>query len=156
MSSAIRIVEDPVSNPAVIALLDEHLADMRRNSPPGCVFALEPAALRAPGITFWTAWRGDDLLGCAALRELDAANGEIKAMRTASKHLGTGVATTLLRHAIAVAGERGYEALWLETGSGPAFSPAHALYERHGFRYCGPFASYEDGEFSRFMRRRLP
>ncbi len=155
MSSAIRIVEDPVSHPAVIALLDEHLADMRRNSPPGCVFALEPVALRAPDITFWTAWQEDELLGCAALRELDAANGELKAMRTASKHLGKGVATTLLGHAIAIAGARGYEALWLETGSGPAFSPAHALYERHGFRYCGPFANYEDGDFSRFMHREL-
>lgn len=155
MSSAIRIVEDPASHPAVIALLDEHLAEMRRHSPPGCVFALEPAALRAPGITFWTAWRGDELLGCAALRELDAANGELKAMRTASRHLGQGVATMLLSHAIAVGGQRGYEALWLETGSGAAFLPALALYERHGFRYCGPFADYEAGEFSRFMRREL-
>jgi len=155
MSPAIRIVEDPVSHPAVIALLDEHLADMRRHSPPGCVFALAPDALRGPGITFWTAWSADELLGCAALRELDASNGELKAMRTASKHLGKGVATTLLRHAIAVAGERGYEALWLETGSGPVFTAAHALYERHDFRFCGPFADYEAGEFSRFMHRRL-
>ena len=45
----------------------------------------------------------------------------------------------------------GLKHLWLETGSTPAFDPAIRLYEKAGFRYCGPFASYKDDPFSRFM-----
>jgi putative acetyltransferase len=35
------------------------------------VHALNLDALRAPEITFWTAWDGRTLLGCGALKELD-------------------------------------------------------------------------------------
>ncbi|MEX1167822.1 MAG: hypothetical protein WEK74_13325, partial [Hydrogenophaga sp.] len=41
----------------VIALLEEHLAGMRAESPPECVFALDLDGLRRPEITFLTAWR---------------------------------------------------------------------------------------------------
>ena len=76
-------------------------------------------------------------------------------MRTAPAHLGKGVATFLLDHIIDVAKERGYERLSLETGSGAAFEPAHALYLKNGFEFCGPFADYGRDPFSRFMTRQL-
>ena len=72
-------------------------------------------------------------------------------MRTASDHLGRGVAMTLLSHIIETARRRGYRKLSLETGSGKAFEPALALYRKFGFEYCGPFADYQDDPFSRFM-----
>jgi putative acetyltransferase len=95
------------------------------------------------------------LLGCGALKELDAAHGEIKSMRTATEHLRKGVAAALLDHIIAVARERGYTRLSLETGSEDGFEAALRFYERHGFEYCEPFADYELDPFSRFMTLRL-
>lgn len=137
--------------PDVQELLSQHLAGMREHSPPGSVHALELDELLAENITFWTVRDARALLGCGALKELDATHGEIKSMRTAEQHLGKGVATTLLHHIIAVAKERRYSRLSLETGSGPAFEPAHSLYLKNGFEFCGPFADYQADPFSRFM-----
>jgi putative acetyltransferase len=150
-STDLRIVQDDLTGPEIAALLREHLAGMHTHSPPESVHALDLAALRSPDITFWTAWEGTALAGCGALKQLDPRHGEIKSMRTASSHLRRGVASMLLAHVIRVARERDYTRLSLETGSGPAFDAAHALYTRFGFRYCGPFADYRDDPFSRFM-----
>ena len=115
---------------------------MRRHSPPESVHALPIDGLRKPEITFWTVWENDELLGFGALKELDSQHGEIKSMRTASRHLRTGVAQTLLCYIIDEARRRGYRRLSLETGSMEAFEPARQLYARGGFTFCGPFAEY--------------
>ena len=145
------IKTDNLTHPAVLALLDAHLEHMHATSPPESVHALNTDELRAPGITFWSAWEGDDVLGCAALKELDPGHGEIKSMRTASAHLGKGVASRLLQHRVGVAQARGYRRLSLETGTGEAFEAAHQLYLKFGFEECGPFADYTLDPFSRFM-----
>lgn len=150
-----RIIEDDLCGREIAALLTEHLAAMVRNSPPQCVHALDLSALRAPDITFWTAWNESSLLGCGALKELDPTHGEIKSMRTADAFLGQGVGSAMLSHLIDQAASRSYLRLSLETGSGPAFAPALALYEKFGFEYCGPFANYRNDPFTRFMTMEL-
>ncbi|MDH5622579.1 MAG: GNAT family N-acetyltransferase [Gammaproteobacteria bacterium] len=145
------IVEDDLSGPEIQALLREHVQGMFETSPPDSVYTLSIEALRVPAITMWSAWEGPALIGCGALKELDAGSGEIKSMRTASAHLGRGVATAILKRIVDVATERGYRRLYLETGSAPAFGPAHALYRKAGFVDCGPFADYRDDPFCRFM-----
>ncbi len=149
------IREDDLRGPEVAALLEEHLAEMRRHSPPGSVHALDLDALRVPAITFWTVWSGDAIAGCGALRELDPAHGELKSMRTAQAFLRRGVAALLVEHMLAVARQRGYRRLSLETGSGAPFAPAHALYARHGFVRCPPFAEYVLDAFSVCMTREI-
>lgn len=149
------IIEDDLSGKKVADLLREHLDGMAQHSPPESIHALDLAALKQPGITFWTAWEADELLGCAALKELSEQHGEIKSMRTAARHLGRGVASALLLHIIEESNRRSYVRLSLETGSGPAFDPAHSLYRKFGFHYCGPFGDYREDPFSRFMTREL-
>lgn len=151
-----QIIEGGLNDPEVIVLLQEHLRFMRANSPPDGVYALDLEGLAGPKITFWTAREDRRLLACGALQELTPVHGEIKSMRTAPAQLGRGVASALLRFIIAEAEQRGYERLSLETGSGPAFEPAQALYRKFGFTDCGPFADYPDNSFSRFMTLRLP
>ena len=150
-----KITEGGLSDPGVLALLGEHLRGMADHSPPESIHALDIDALMAPDITFWTMRDGRELLGCIALKQLDDKHGEIKSMRTASAHLRKGVAAVLLEHLIAEARRRSYERLSLETGSGAGFEAAHALYRKFGFEYCGPFASYRDDPFSRFMTTTL-
>ena len=150
-----NIIIDDLTHPAVLALLEEHLADMHAFSPPESVHALDHNELRMSNVTFWTAWDGDELLGCGALKELDATHGEIKSMRTSRRQLRRGVGAAILEHIIAVARERGYERLSLETGSGGPFEAALRFYEKHGFYYCEPFADYILDPFSRFMTRPL-
>jgi putative acetyltransferase len=127
------------------------MANMYELSPPEQVFALDLAKLRAPGITFWTVWDADTLLGCGALKELSPAHGEIKSMRTPALARGKGAGRAVLEHIISVARQRGYTRLSLETGTHPAFEPAHSLYRSKGFVPSGPFGSYNADPHSVFM-----
>ncbi|MBX3698355.1 MAG: GNAT family N-acetyltransferase [Dokdonella sp.] len=153
MPPEIRI--DDLSAPAVHALLRDHLQNMALHSPPESIHALDLEALRHPCITFWTAWDGQELLGCGALKELDATHAEIKSMRTATAHRRKGIAAAMLEHLLTVAGQRGYRRLSLETGSMAAFEPARAMYARFGFVPCGPFDGYVEDPYSVFMTKSL-
>ena len=156
---------------SVIALLQQHLDSMASVSPPESVHALDVEGLKAPEVTFWCLWSASKnessaasgesrrLMGCGALKEfvLECANGttavggEIKSMKTADDSLRRGVARKLLEHIIEQAHQRGYQALYLETGSTPEFDAAHQLYLRFGFVDCEPFGDYVLDPFSRFM-----
>jgi putative acetyltransferase len=163
-------IDREITHPQVIALLEEHLAGMRAESPPECVFALDLDGLRRPEITFLTAWRcapsdspaGDgELLAMGAIKELapttatEGGHGELKSMRTSARHLRQGAAQAILTELLALARQRGYSRVSLETGSTPAFEPALAMYRRFGFVQCGPFADYREGPFSRFLSTEL-
>jgi putative acetyltransferase len=142
---------DDLTGAEIIALLEEHLANMHVHSPPESVHALPIEKLRGPDITFWSVWDNEKLLGCGALKELDSGHGEIKSMRTVTRHLRKGVAQAVLNHIVAQAKQRGYRRLSLETGSMAAFEPARRLYERAGFSYCEPFGDYMEDPNSAFM-----
>lgn len=150
-----RIETDDLTRPQVLALIEEHLRNMYEITPPEHVFAFDAGKLRSPEVTFWTAWRDDTLLGCAALKALSATEGEVKSMRTPAAHRRTGAGRALLEHLMANAHTRGYRVLYLETGNHPAFAPARALYSSAGFEDCGPFADYCENGSSVFMRRVL-
>lgn len=136
-------------------LLQEHLSSMTLHSPPESIHALNFDGLRKPNVTFWSMWDNAELLGCGALKELDAQHGEIKSMRTATPYLRKGVAARMLEHIVAEARRRGYRRLSLETGSMEAFFPAHHLYRRFGFQECGPFGDYVLDPYSIFMTLEL-
>lgn len=146
-----HIERDDLRRPAIHALLDEHLAQMRATSPPESVHALDLDRLRAPSISFWSIWDGETLLGCGALKQLDAQHGEIKSMRTPQQQRRRGAGRAMLEHLIAEARTRGYRRLSLETGSQPAFAAARALYRSAGFVPCPPFADYTDDPNSVFL-----
>ena len=149
------ITKDDLTGEKTIKLIQIHLAGMAENSPPESIHALNVAKLKQPNITFYSAWEGDELLGCGALNELTATHGEIKSMRTAEKHVRKGVARAILQHLLNEAKTRGYTKVSLETGSRDAFQPARRLYETFGFTYCEPFDQYTDDPNSKFMTLNL-
>jgi putative acetyltransferase len=124
---------------------------MHASSPPGTVFALDLSGLQAPDVTVWTAWYGKAIAGIGALRQLDARWGEVKSMRTHPDFLRRGVGAAVLEHIIAMARARGLRRVSLETGSGPSFEAALALYRRRGFVDGEPFAQYTPSEFNQFL-----
>ena len=146
---------DDLRGPEIHALLEEHLQDMRRISPPESVHALDLDGLRRPEITFWTAWSNNELVGCGALKMLDATHGEIKSMRVSGTRRRTGAGRAMLHHILDEARRRGLARLSLETGSLPEFAPARQLYASLGFAPCGPFGSYVEDPYSVFMTRTL-
>lgn len=150
-----EIRRDDLSGREIRELLEEHLRSMRGISPPESVHALDLDGLRRPEISFWTAWSEDRLLGCGALKEIDARHGEIKSMRTVAAHRRSGVARAMLTHIVDEARRRKYARLSLETGAQPAFEPARRLYGSFGFGVCGPFEGYAADPNSVFMTRTL-
>jgi putative acetyltransferase len=145
---AVTIREDDLSGAAIQALVALHLGGMQAHSPADKVHALPLDALRAPGVAFYSAWVGDDLAGMGALKVLAPDHGELKSMRVAPAWLGRGVGKAILRHLLAEARARGLAGVSLETGRGPAFEPALALYRAHGFVPCAAFADYVLDDFS--------
>ncbi len=149
------IRQDDLEGDQVRSLLALHLAGMLAASPPEFSFALDLSGLKAPGVTVWTAWDGPAVVGVGALKELDDGSGEVKSMRTAPAHLRRGVAAALLEHIIGEARARGMRRLSLETGSGPEFEPALALYRKRGFVDGEPFADYRPSPFNQFLHLAL-
>lgn len=150
-----EIHPDDLTSEPTRRLLALHLAGMHANSPPGHVFALDLSGLMAPGITVWSVREGHDVVGIGALKELGGGAAEVKSMRTHPDHLRRGVAALLLDHIIGEAKARGLTRLSLETGSGPSFEPALALYRKRGFVGGEAFADYRLSAFNQFLHLAL-
>ena len=155
MAMALRIIEDDLSEPQIAALLRLHLDEMRQWSPPQSVHAMPIERLRAPDVTFYSAWNGTDLAGCGALKQISDRHGELKSMRAHPAYRGTGVGRAILDHLLAEARARGYSRVSLETGRPEPFLAARRLYEANGFSQCPPFADYVADDFSICMTRTL-
>jgi putative acetyltransferase len=151
----VKIATDDLSGPEIAAFLDEHVQQMRSTSPPESKHALDLDALRKPEITFWSVRDGDNLVGCGAIKKLDADHAELKSMRTTQTRKRSGIASLLLEHIITEAKRMGFTRLSLETGAAEFFLPARKLYEKFGFSYCEPFADYRPDPHSTFMTREL-
>lgn len=151
----IEVKIDDLNDGSVIALLQEHHSEMHKYSPPESIHALDMSGMKDPSITFWSAWSGNELAGCGALKELSSGHGEIKSMRTRSEFLRKGIAARILECILEEAQSRSYTRLSLETGTNEAFTPAVKLYQRFGFEECGPFGSYELDPYSHFFTKVL-
>jgi len=142
---------DDLSGRDIAAFLKDHIDDMISVSPPQSRHVLDLDGLRQAAITFWTMRVADQVIACGALKAISADHAEIKSMRTAQGHRGRGIASLMLRHIIGEAKARGYRRLSIETGSMEFFKPARALYAKHGFAVCPPFANYGEDPNSVFM-----
>jgi putative acetyltransferase len=151
----VEIKIDDLSGSEIAEFLEEHIKEMKSVSPPESKHALDLEGLRKPEIKFWTVWENSRLIGCGAMKELDANHAEIKSMRTAISFRGEGVASMLLQHILNEAKLRGYRRISLETGSMPFFEPARKLYVKYGFKNCAPFSTYREDPNSVFMTIKL-
>jgi putative acetyltransferase len=63
---------------------------MRSITPLESKHALDLDGLRKPEITFWSVMDGDTIVGCGAVKTLDASHAEVKSMRTRQRANGVG------------------------------------------------------------------
>jgi putative acetyltransferase len=148
-------IDDPRADD-VRALLARHLAFARGHSPPEDAHALDADGLADPDVTFFSLRRRDgELLAVGALKRLDARHAEVKSMHTVEAERGRGIGRAMVDHLVAVARERGFTRVSLETGAMEAFAPARSLYAGAGFEPCEPFGDYSPSRNSVFMTLRL-
>lgn len=146
-----EVREGGLDDPRVQRLLEMHAARARAETGRGSAHALDLSGLRRSGIEFWAVWEDEQPLGTAALKDLGAGEFEVKSMYTAEHCRRRGVGSAVLTHLIAVCRKRGARRLSLETGAWEYFRPAIALYRKHGFVDCLPFADYVSDPNSIFL-----
>lgn len=139
-------------HPQATALLRQSHALMQELFPPEDNYYLEIDDLVADNITFFTARKGDQIIGTAALAN-KGDYGEIKSMFVDEAARGTGAADALMRQLEDEARELKLPMLKLETGN--VLHAAHKLYARHGFTECGVFGDYVTANSSIFMEKSL-
>lgn len=152
MALSFNIRRDDLADGEVGRLLSEHRAEMHLYSPAESIHALDASGLNNSSIQFWSAWVEDELAACGALMELSDSSGEIKSMRTSPRFQRMGIAASILDTVLEEARARGYQRVYLETGTHAAFSPAVALYQKFGFTETEPFGGYTEDPNSRFMK----
>jgi putative acetyltransferase len=155
----IAIRPTPPDHPQVLALLaalDAYLASLYE---PEANHILGVEALKSPEVTFLAAWRGDEVVGCGAVRTMVAepetdgcAYGEIKRMFVLPQQRGQRIAARLIEALEAALRVKGIERALLETGSDQ--TEAVRLYARMGYLPRGPFGGYPDNGLSLFMEKR--
>lgn len=150
-----RVVEGGLDDAQVIAMLRFHFDTNIAVTPAGSAHVFDVSRLKAPDVSFWSAWNDETLMGTGALKRMDADNGEVKSMHTLTTSRRSGVGQAILLHIIDAARGMGLKTLWLETGSFDFFAPARALYAKHGFTECGPFVEYKPDANSTFMMREI-
>lgn len=146
-----RIERADFADPALATFLEAHHTDIAPTAPPESQHALDIRELQLPTVRMWAASDGGRLVGTVALASLDSGHEELKSMRTDPAVRGRGIASELVRHALADARGRGVTRVSLETGSQDFFLASRALYRKFGFVACEPFGTYEQDPNSVFM-----
>lgn len=151
MPNDLAITEDDLAGDDIRALVALHLSGMHAESPACKVHALPLDKLRQPGVTFYAARVDGEVAAMGAIKHLSDDHGELKSMRAAPQWRGKGVGEAMLLHLLGVARARGYARVSLETGRTEAFTPAVALYKKHGFVECEAFEDYVVDDFSQCL-----
>lgn len=99
-------------------------------------FATLPGAYAPPEGCLLLALEGDAVVGCAALRRVDALSAEMKRVYLRPAARGTGLGRRLVTAVLAEAHRLGYQRVCLDVL--PEFTAAQALYRSLGFVPAAP------------------
>lgn len=142
---------------AMLAALDRYLGELYA---PQDNYIVDVEALLSDEVTFLVAEQARRLVGCGAVRVMDAERttvdqpyGEIKRMMVLpalrGQRIGERLLSALERSLLA----RKVDRALLETGG--LQTAAVRLYERCGYRRRGPFGDYPENGLSWFFEKRL-
>lgn len=145
-------VESPLQDDvrALIAALNENLLAL---TPPEHCFHMTPEEMATPETTVFVARQNGKAIACGALRRHADRIAEVKRMYTIPEQQGQGIGGMILDEIIALARKEGFDRLVLETGD--RHPAAWRVYERAGFKRCGPVLDYPDTAWSVFYELKL-
>lgn len=103
--------------------------------------------------TVFVAREDGQAVGCGALKRHGDGIGEVKRMYTRPSHRGRRIGALIVEQIEALARQEELGQLVLETGD--RHPAAWTVYERAGFRRCGPILDYPDTQWSVFYEKKL-
>ena len=139
----LKSIEGNFDNPEVNELLTKHFVELRKASPEGSAHVLDIQGLKINSIKFWSLWKGEQLVGCGALKFLDKGHGEFKSIRVHDNFRKKGNGLKVIEHLIGEAKKLNIKRLSIETGAGKFFESARKLFKKCNFEPCEPFAHYK-------------
>lgn len=145
-------VESPLQD-EVRSLVAELNAVLLELTPPEHCHHLTVEQMAGPDTTVFVARDDGTAVGCGALKRHPDGIGEVKRMYTRPSHRGRKVGLDIVERIEAMARREGIERLVLETGD--RHHAAWAVYERAGFKRCGPVLNYPDVRWSVFYEKVL-
>ncbi|MBS3651371.1 GNAT family N-acetyltransferase [Pseudaminobacter sp. 19-2017] len=145
-------VESPLQD-EVRALIGELNAALLELTPPEYCFHMTVEEMAEPATTVFIARDNGTAIACGALKRHVGGLGEVKRMYTRPSHRGRGIGIEIVGQVERLAREEGLTRLVLETGD--RHPAAWAVYDKAGFRRCGPVLDYPDSTYSVFYEKAL-
>jgi putative acetyltransferase len=138
-------VESPLTDDVrrLIAALNEHLLSL---TPPEHCYHMTVEQMAGPDTTVFVVRADGEAVACGALRRHADGIAEVKRMYTVPAFQGQGIGGRILDEIVALARCEGFTRLVLETGD--RHPAAWRVYERAGFKRCGPVLDYPDTSWS--------
>lgn len=145
-------VETPLSDDVrrLVAALNETALSL---TPREFTHHLTVEQMAGPDMTLFVARENGGAVAMGALRRHPGGIGEVKRMYTMPDHQGRGIGGRILAEIEALARREGLGRLVLETGNN--FDAALRVYQRDGFRTCGPVLDYPPTPYTAFFEKPL-
>jgi len=144
-------IETPLHE-EIRALVAELNAALLETTPPEHCYHMTPEEMAQRDTTVFIAREHGIAIACGALRR-HGQIGEVKRMYTRPSHRGRGIGGLIVAEIENRACAEGLTQLVLETANG--LDAAWRVYERAGFRRCGPVLDYPDSGWSIFYQKPL-
>jgi putative acetyltransferase len=134
----------------LIAALNVTLLEL---TPPEHCHHLTVEQMAGDDTTVFVARVDGEAVACGALKRHTGGIGEVKRMYTRPSHRGRRIGADIVARIESLARREGLKQLVLETGD--RHPAAWSVYERAGFKRCGPVLDYPDVKYSVFYEKRL-
>jgi putative acetyltransferase len=150
--SLIISVETPLSDDVrrLVAALNQTTLEL---TPREFTHHLTVEQMAGPEMTVFVARENGKAVAMGSLRRHPGEIGEVKRMYTLPDCQGRGIGGRILSEIEALARREGLISLVLETGSN--FDAALRVYQRDGFRACGPVLDYPASPYTAFFEKPL-
>lgn len=150
---AVSITAESPLQDEVRALIAELNAALLALTPPEYCFHMTVDEMAEPHTTVFVAREDGVAVGCGALRRHKDGVSEVKRMYVRPGARNGGLGSLILAEIEPLARREGASLLVLETGH--RHHAAWRVYERAGFRRCGPVLDYPDSPYSVFYEKPL-
>jgi putative acetyltransferase len=145
-------IESPLTD-EIHALIAELNATLHALTPPEHCYHLTVEQMAGPDTAVFVAREDGVAIGCGALKRHADGIGEVKRMYTRPAYQGRGTGGRIVAEIERLARREGLRHLVLETGD--RHPAAWRVYERAGFRRCGPVLDYPESGWSVFYEKPL-
>jgi putative acetyltransferase len=132
----------PAEHPSLHLLIAKLDSELLERYPADEIFGLDFNDPDIHEVIFAVAFKGDQPIGCGAIRPLDGQAVELKRFFVEREFRGMGAAAAILMHLESTAVQQGYRYIRLETG--PEQPESLRFYSKHGYYEIPRYGPYVD------------